>query len=371
MDFSKHKEGLSIGLESLVWLSVFVLLTISNISFDLLLSVLLSAILTVGMWGISWVNRVFFIPRMFSARRQVLYFLTSSVVLIVAAYLVSLVLDKSTTTYFASLNPVEEGSLLDIQLPSENKPFFTNPQESGDSRLYLSSLWKSFILFLLSQIATLMLFFHRKAIDVEKKQKELMQEKVQMELNFLRSQINPHFLFNALNNIYSMVYMGDKNAADSVLTLSEMLRYVTYESKEERILLSGEISYLENFIEFQRFSYENDVNVNFEKHVASDGIYIAPMLLQPFVENAFKYSGVGLDEDAYIHIFLSATKESLDFRIENSVRKTVKKEKKSGIGVENVHKRLELSYPNKYRLDISSESEKVYELRLHIELDSK
>lgn len=166
-----------------------------------------------------------------------------------------------------------------------------------------------------------------------------------------------------------MIYTGDKHAADCVLSLSEMLRYVTYESKENRILLSGEVVYLENYIEFQRYSYEEDINVTFEKNLKSEQIYIAPMLLQPFVENAFKYSGISQQEkDAFIHIKLDADNDKIVFYIENSIRKTKKEDKtKRGIGIENVKKRLDLLYLNNYSLNIDEDSA-IYKLTLYIDL---
>ena len=169
-----------------------------------------------------------------------------------------------------------------------------------------------------------------------------------------------------------MIYTGDQHAADSVLSLSEMLRYVTYESKESRILLSGEISYLENYIEFQKFSYEGEINVVFEKDILSDTILIAPMLFQPFVENAFKYSGIGQDKDAYIRISLSSDNYKLMFSIENSKKKisySDKELKTNGIGIENVKKRLDLMYPNRHSLIIDDKGVS-FRMNMSIELDN-
>jgi sensor histidine kinase YesM len=265
---------------------------------------------------------------------------------------------------------------LDIQLPAETKPFFEEQEYSEtsgeNSRLYISSLWKTVILYFGSFLLSLITYYRKRTSEVEEQQALLMQDKVKMELNFLRSQINPHFLFNALNNIYSMIYTGDQHAADSVLSLSEMLRYVTYESKESRILLSGEISYLENYIEFQKFSYEGEINVVFEKDILSDTILIAPMLFQPFVENAFKYSGIGQDKDAYIRISLSSDNYKLMFSIENSKKKisySDKELKTNGIGIENVKKRLDLMYPNRHSLIIDDKGVS-FRMNMSIELDN-
>ena len=127
-----------------------------------------------------------------------------------------------------------------------------------------------------------------------------------------------------------------------------MLRYVTDESKQNRILLRDEIHYIENYINFQRFSYESQLNLTFDKRIESDLVYISPMLLEPFVENSFKYSGVGMVNNAYLHITLTTKGDQLYFETVNSKGiKQKKKERRNGrAGMQNVMKRLELLYPD-------------------------
>ncbi len=353
----------------LFWMAIFVLLTISNASFDLILSVIISSVLTLGMMVVVVVSKKLLIPHLY--KWFAVFLLVSIVFIALFARVSSVVLDEVTFSYIdrTGMKHQDEKSLLDIELPSETKSFFEEHNRMEQERLSLSSAWKAFILYVGAFVFSLMTFYRKRAEEIETQRTHLLQEKMQMELNFLRSQINPHFLFNALNNIYSMIYTGDKHAADCVLSLSEMLRYVTYESKENRILLSGEVVYLENYIEFQRYSYEEDINVTFEKNLKSEQIYIAPMLLQPFVENAFKYSGISQQEkDAFIHIKLDADNDKIVFYIENSIRKTKKEDKtKRGIGIENVKKRLDLLYLNNYSLNIDEDSA-IYKLTLYIDL---
>lgn len=364
------------SIEIFIWLAVFVMLTISNISVDLFLSMELSVILTVGMMIVFYTCRFLSIPYLYKNSRFFVFFLLSILFIGGVSWLTSYLEDSLTSSYLSSLVDERERSLLDIQLPAETKPFFEeqeyNETSGENSRLYISSLWKTVILYFGSFLLSLITYYRKRTSEVEEQQALLMQDKVKMELNFLRSQINPHFLFNALNNIYSMIYTGDQHAADSVLSLSEMLRYVTYESKESRILLSGEISYLENYIEFQKFSYEGEINVVFEKDILSDTILIAPMLFQPFVENAFKYSGIGQDKDAYIRISLSSDNNKLLFSIENSKKKmsySDKELKNNGIGIENVKKRLDLMYPNRHSLVIDDKGAS-FRMNMSIELDN-
>ena len=172
-----------------------------------------------------------------------------------------------------------------------------------------------------------------------------------------------------MNNLYSLVYMKDKNAPDAILSLSEMLRYVTNCSKNNEILLEKEILYLENYIDFHRFSFENPLNITFEKYVESESIMIAPMLLQPFLENSFKYSGVGREDDSYILLSLNATHNQLHFYIENTIceKFRTKKEFSNGVGLQNVQQRLQLCYPNRYVLSVN-ELNNIYQLDLVINL---
>lgn len=355
-------------VETSVWIAVFSLLTFSNISFDLFLSLKLAALLTAGMFVVTLVNRVFLFPYFLMKNRMILFILLASIIIAAFTFIVYHFEDAVVSSHYTE-TVFEDNALLDIRLPSETRSFFEEEDETTEARLFLSSKWKALILLAGAMMVSVMFQYRKHTEEIEAQRTSILQEKVQLELNFLRSQINPHFLFNALNNIYSMVYTGDKNAADSVLTLSEMLRYVTYGSKEKQIPLSGEINYLENYIEFQRYSHENDINVSFVKEISPEEIFIAPMLLQPFVENAFKYSGIGIEENAYAKFHLKANTHELVFKAENSKR-IVKREQKhiKGIGIENVRQRLDLMYSGKYKLDFN-ETDNNFNLELTINLD--
>ncbi len=354
-------------IEVLVWTAVFALLTFSNISYDLLLSVELAALLTVSMFLITLINRSILFPHLL-LKNRIMYFIPAAV-LIVGSF--SILVHRLEDTIVSAHSPemvYEDDALLDIRLPSETRAFFEEDENTTEERLRLSSQWKVMIMISGAMLVSIMLHYRKRTEEMEEQRVSILQEKVQLELNFLRSQINPHFLFNALNNIYSMVYMGDKNAADSVLTLSEMLRYVTYGSKENRISLNEEITYLENYIEFQRYSHEKDINVIFDKEISRESIFIAPMLLQPFVENAFKYSGIGIEEGAFAKFKLIANAQTLRFVAQNSKR-SVKREQKhiKGIGIDNVRKRLDLIYAGNYDLNIE-DNEDSFNLELTIKL---
>ena len=210
---------------------------------------------------------------------------------------------------------------------------------------------------------TVIFYYQRKENEEKIISDQLKSEKLDMELRYLKSQINPHFLFNALNNIYSMVYTHDDNAADGVLKLSEMLRYVLVDCQAEIIPLSKEINYIENFIDFQMMRMGGERDVVLEQDVEKEDYVIAPMLLQPIIENCFKYSRLETHPEGYVHISIRQSGSSFCFVAENTVASNAMPfvgnggvEKKSGIGQKNVQQRLMLHYGESYNFDIKQDN---------------
>ena len=214
-------------------------------------------------------------------------------------------------------------------------------------------------------------YFQRKENEEKIIADQLKSEKLDMELRYLKSQINPHFLFNALNNIYSMVYTRDDNAADGVLKLSEMLRYVLVDCQAEMIPLSKEIKYIENFIDFQMMRMAGHRDVVLEQEVEKEDFMIAPMLLQPIIENCFKYSRLETHPEGYVHVIVQQSGDKFRFEAENTVAENVKSvvpfgvEKKSGIGQINVQQRLMLHYGENYIFEIEQDK-RIYKVKIEL-----
>lgn len=202
--------------------------------------------------------------------------------------------------------------------------------------------------------------------QLQEAEKILTKEKLETELKLLKAQINPHFIFNALNNIYSLTYMKSKNAPDSVLKLSEMLRYVFYDCNKDRVPLAEELKYIENFTAFQQMKSEYPQKINLTTAVNGGSIEIAPMLFIPFIENAFKYSRIEENEDAFIDITMNYSKPNLHFTIKNSVAQN-KANSGSGMGIKNVQHRLDIIYPEQHKLKID-EQEIFYKIDLTLEV---
>lgn len=198
-------------------------------------------------------------------------------------------------------------------------------------------------------------------------EKLLTEEKLETELKLLKAQINPHFIFNALNNIYSLTYMQAKTAPDSVLKLSEMLRYVFYDCSKDRVPINSEIKYIENFNAFQQMKSDHAQTITLETHLSTSKIEIAPMLFIPFIENAFKYSRVEEIEDAYVVMSVYTENDKLHFSIENSVAVENKPLAGSGTGIKNVQHRLNIIYPENHELSIHEMDNKYrVELSIHV-----
>lgn len=184
--------------------------------------------------------------------------------------------------------------------------------------------------------------------------KVILEENKNTEIKFLKAQINPHFVFNTLNNIYSMVYFKSDKSLPAIEKLSQIMQFTTYESQKEKIQLSGEINYILAYIELEQLRHEEDAFTDLTLDTSlNEMIEIPPYILSPLVENALKH-GVMSNADP-IRIELIADKQHLNFRVENTIG-TQKKDKLGGIGLDNLRKRLEIYYPDSHSLQITNEN---------------
>ena len=196
---------------------------------------------------------------------------------------------------------------------------------------------------------------------------ELENQNKNSELALLRNQINPHFLFNTLNNIDTLVMDNQEQASKSIMQLSEIMRYMLYDSNTQYVPLTKEINYLESYISLQKIRFSKPDYVKMEIHGNKKNRLIAPMLLIPFVENAFKH-GVKADKSPGVSIILKSEKNFLEFSVVNYINEfdLTSKDPSKGIGMDNVRRRLDLIYKNQYNLDIDTKNNKfVVKLRLY------
>ena len=302
-----------------------------------------TAIFHVSLVTAVYVNTGILIPRILQKGRYLVYFL-SLVALIFAG---------------GVFNQITFNHLVDLVLPGyyfisyydlEDILKFVFVYVALTSLLKLSKGW-----FLVSR--------------AERQIMRIRQEKVESELKALKSQINPHFLFNSLNNIYSLSMGQSGKAPAAILKLSDLMRYMLYDSNEERVALRSEIAFLENYIDLQRLRSDRQARIEYSKDGTPEGLRIAPLVFLPLVENSFKHGVKGDPSGGYVVIRLRIGKGDLELSLENNkgMVNDIKDEEPSGIGLVNVRRRLELLYPNKYLLDIQDDGD-VFMVRLKLAL---
>lgn len=201
-------------------------------------------------------------------------------------------------------------------------------------------------------------------------QELLRSERLEKELKFLKIQLSPHFLFNTLNNIYTLAYLKDDHAAPMIMKLSDSMRYMLYECNEATVPLEKEIRFLQDFLGLSKLKSETMKNVTFTTSGVRATHRIAPLLLLPFLENAFKHGDSDTNRDGWVRFELSVNETyEMHFRAENTKRKYPSTQREaSGIGLDNVRQQLELLYPQKYRLTIE-DCKETFIVSLNIQLD--
>ncbi len=204
-------------------------------------------------------------------------------------------------------------------------------------------------------------------IKKERIGKERESENLKTELSFLRSQISPHFLFNVLNNIVALVRLKSDKLEPTVLKLSSLMQYMLYETDEDKVLLKSEVDYLQSYTDLQQLRFGDRLTLHIDLQVAEDWHAIEPMLLIPFVENAFKH-GTGMINNPVINISLRAENDELNFVVKNKyIDEDKAKDKVSGIGLDNVKRRLELLYGKNQSLKIDT-TDNWYVVNLQLQL---
>jgi sensor histidine kinase YesM len=199
---------------------------------------------------------------------------------------------------------------------------------------------------------------------------KLQKEKLQLELNALKSQVNPHFLFNTLNNLYSLTLKNSDKSSEVVLKLSDIMRYVLYQSNESKVPVAKELEFIQNYIALQKIRYNEGYKISYNIYGNINGQVVAPLLLIDFIENAFKH---GLDSrfnDGFVNVNITLDENKFDFSVKNAKGQNddgTIADRTHGIGLNNIKRRLELMYPDHYELDINDQPES-FEVNLKLQL---
>lgn len=197
-------------------------------------------------------------------------------------------------------------------------------------------------------------------LSAEQREKLIETEKLNTELSFLKSQINPHFLFNTLNNIYSLAIVKSDETAPAVMKLSSIMRYVLSDTKQHLVPLEKEIEFIQHYIDLQKVRLTDKIIINFKVNGDQEGKQIAPLLFIPFIENAFKY-GISTKEHSEINITININPNEIEFITDNRILAIeTDAEKKNGIGLKNTRRRLEILYADKHTLEIHRKEDHFY-----------
>ena len=321
------------GQHILFWLFtvIFTCFIEYSIAHGDILSILSKQIINVFFYAILvYFNIYFLVPNYFQDKRYPTYFilLILSVIIITPIY--------SFTLYLKFYNdPIARANLLSFQ----NYYYLFNFFIIGSSTVFV--IIKDWIL-------------------QKREKKELEKRNIQTELNFLKTQINPHFLFNTLNSLYALTIKKSDNAPEIVIKLSEMMRYMLYECNEKKVPLSNELNYLQNYIALEKLRQTHNVDIQFIVEGKVKDQMIAPLIFISFLENSFKHGLTNKLNTGFVHVYFKIDKDIIHCTIENSKPDVIPSSAiniNGGIGLENVKKRLELIYPNNHSLSIKETAE--------------
>jgi sensor histidine kinase YesM len=281
-----------------------------------------------------YINLLWLIPSFFQPRRFIYYVVLFAGVAVLCTYLNILTFEKIADVLFPGYYFISYYEFRDIFQ-------FVFIYMSAATLLKLSKAW----------------------FDIREKERRINQlerEKTEAEMTALKSQVDPHFLFNNLNNLYSLALDGDKRTPELILKLSQTMQYMIYECSDKYVPLEKELEYIANYLDLQRLRSDERARIVLNVEGTASSRQVAPLLFIPFIENGFKHGVKGTAEAPFIHISFHIEGDELDFRVENNKGRPDEflRKKHSGIGLQNIRRRLELLYPGKHELNIREDDEK-------------
>lgn len=293
-----------------------------------------------------YLNLLYLIPKFIDRQTKINYFVVTLIILVIITF---------------------SGGLLDFYL-DQHYPFKFHP--GAENRPLYSIFIARFFISVMPLVVSALI---SRALQVRKQKEESLELKNKMleaETKALKAQINPHFLFNSLNNIYSLAQIKSDKTPDAILHLSDILRFVTYDSNQDFVDLKDELKHIHSFIQLQYLKDDNQTNIKIEIDSANGHYKIAPLLLIPFIENSFKHSNHEDKENGWINIEIKAANGKIKLTCANSTSGKIiqTKDKTGGVGMENVKKRLALLYPDKHLLNLKDDLIS-YKVELEIKLE--
>ncbi|PHN01320.1 sensor histidine kinase [Flavilitoribacter nigricans] len=318
-------------------LSTYVLFRIFNQSPENTTSDLIyTALFQISLWVVVYFQLWLLIPRLLKPGRYLVYGLSFLLVLVLGV----------------AINHLTFDYLADWLFPDY---FFISYYRNGELLQFM----------LIYAVASTLFKLSKSWFDLANKEKQinrLEREKLDAELQALRAQLDPHFLFNSLNNVYSLALDADEKVPAYLLQLSDNLRYMLYECQAPHVPLTKELEYIQNYLALQRLKAGPEVQIELSVNGITEAQQVAPLLFIPFIENSFKHGLKGRARDAAIHISFVGQEQGLEFHIRNTIAPNGPDDAPvlpvvGGIGLENVRKRLELLYPGRHQLDIREDAD--------------
>jgi two-component system, LytTR family, sensor kinase len=370
-----RKNLRSIGLHLVTWfllLSInYLFLKLYVIYFDINFHILIWLLYL----SIFYISFSFLIP-VFLLRKKIFMFIVCSMILLAVSYLINESINRNQfiTIFSERMNDNPDQNI--FRPPGGNQepfrpnrpPFELNRQEVTrpdlDKMLNVAppkpfggpgffSIYGLFIVY----FASISVRFLQKLYDDDKKESEISKERISTELLYLKQQVNPHFLFNTLNNIYSLSIKNPTITPEAILKVSSILRYTLYKSDNSLALLKDELDIINTYIDFQKLRFKNNLPIEWHIEGPPDNKKVEPFILLPLVENAFKY-GMFNQNDSLINIQVTINRDELKFLISNKKTKLAEPNfEHPGIGIKNIKRRLDLVYPEQYKFEISDEEE--------------
>jgi sensor histidine kinase YesM len=319
---------------SVIWLGLFIFLAMIGRPSENIILFLCTELLQIGCFMIIvYINIYYLVPKFLAKNKYFIYF----------TYLISL------TILVTLLRVTIQYWIL-----------------SGQPRLQYELIYKDqffiFLLHLFIGIAATAFLLSTSWVQSEREKKEIKSQQIESELKFLKSQINPHFLFNILNSLYALTLKKSDEAPELVIKLSEMMRYMLYDCNEKEVELEKEIRYVQNYFDLERIRIGNKVNIQLSVEGDPEDKLISPLIFVNFIENSFKHgSKPGQDKNAFIDLKISITDLMIHFLLINSKSPVSASDNKSkfvrgGIGIKNVRERLQLLYPGTHTLNIINDN---------------
>lgn len=360
------KTFITIGIHMIVWIMLLIIPAyLINVESNRDLMFLREVWIQIFFYAVIFYTTYFWlVPHLFFKGRKLQFFLLTFLLISGITFLSWMIVQKNRSETERKMHRQDVPEMA----ASDRNPAF-KPREFRERRPPALKNWPLFNFALTSLLVSglgLGLRFSEKLSQNEKLRKEAEKERADQELNLLKSQINPHFLFNTLNTIYSLALVNSEHTAGAVMKLSDMMRYVLQDVNREKVPVALELDYIRHYVGLQQLRLNQNITVVLEVEDDDAGQQVAPILLVPFVENVFKH-GTSAHEKAEILIRIKCSGNTLDLKTINRIFPERYREEGSGIGLTNTKKRLELIYPGKHQLDLKEDGDRFF-VNLTIEL---